>query len=236
LHLEGDFTEELRESRFHSGNGGDDYLTLLSGEVRSLAALGRAQEIDALLDRMSPISPKEFPSPGEVMLTAAEELAGHGHAADAPPILQRALNWFDARTDTNLQFRVESLHARALYQAGRLAEAEAIAKTLLRRDSTGSAVPWALLGTIAAHRGNRAEAERIAAHLATKSMNDLLDHVEVARAKIAMALGERDSALTHLERGCSRGCDMLLYMLESDHDLLPLHGDPRFKELLRPKG
>ena len=238
LHFAGDYAGELHEAqRREKLPNHDAWMSfLLASESRALSALGRARELDSVFDRMLAITSRADISPARAMLTSAEELMGHGHAADAPAVLRRALQWVNARTDTISQAEVDLLHARVLYELGQRDQAQSIAAKLPRAGSPREAAPWALLGAIAARRGDRAEALRISSYLATTPMNDLADHVELAQAKIAMALGDRESAMSHLLRACGRGCDAFLSFLESDYDLLALHSDPRFIALTRPKG
>jgi len=238
VHVAGDYAGELREAQRREKLPNHDMWMsfLLASESRALSALGRAREVDAVFDRMFAISSRADINPGMAMLASAEELMGHGHVAEAPAVLHRALQWVNARTDTTSQATVDLLHARVLYEIGQLEQAQSIAAKLPRAGSPREAAPWALLGAIAARRGDRAEALRISSYLATTPMNDLPEHVELAQAKIAMALGDRESAMSHLRRACGRGCDSFSSFLESDYDLLALHSDPRFTALIRPKG
>jgi tetratricopeptide (TPR) repeat protein len=238
LHFAGDYAGELREAQRRETlpNHGAWMSFLLAIESRALSALGRARELDPVFDRMVAISSRADIAPAKAMLASAEELMGHGHGAEAPAVLRRALQWINARTDTTSQAKVDLLHARVLYELGQFNEAQAIAAKVPRAGSPREGAPWALLGAIAARRGDRAEALRISSYLEPTPMNDLADHVERAQAEIAMALGDRERAMSHLLRACGRGCDSFLSFLESDYDLLALHGDPRFIALMRPKG
>jgi len=238
LHFTGDYAGELREAQRREKLPNHDMWMsfILASECRALSALGRARELDSLFDRMLATGSRADIAPAMAMLASAQELMGHGHAEEAPAVLRRALQWVNARTDTNSKARVDLLRARLLYELGQLDQAQAIAETLPRTGSPREAAPWALLGTIAARQGHHAEALRISSILATTSMNDLADHVELAQAKIAMALGDRESAISHLRQACARGCDSFFSFLESDYDLLALHSDPRFIDLIRPKG
>jgi predicted Zn-dependent protease len=91
------------------------------------------------------------------------------------------------------------------------------------------------LGTIAARRGDRAEAERIATALASSAQPYLRGGNTLWRARIAAQLGEHEQALHLLREAFSQGQRYGLW-LHTDPDLGPLRNLSSFRELVRPKG
>jgi len=91
------------------------------------------------------------------------------------------------------------------------------------------------LGAIAARQGRREDARQIAGWLRDINRPYLLGANTYWRARIAALLGEKDSALDLVHEAIAQGSDCL-FRLHSDVDLESLRRDPRFQELLIPKG
>jgi len=101
-------------------------------------------------------------------------------------------------------------------------------------------------GTIAAHTGDRDEAERIFRRLPA-SEAPYSEAIRLYwRASIAANLGEKDRAVTLLREAFARGLPYSTVLkpadddgewpLHSDVDLEPLWHYPPFEELIKPKG
>jgi hypothetical protein len=91
------------------------------------------------------------------------------------------------------------------------------------------------LGTIAALRGDRREAEQISARLARMDRPYMLGANTLWRARIAALLGDADGAVDLLRDAFAQGrTDWIA--LHTDPDLTSLRGHQRFRELLRAKG
>ena len=95
-----------------------------------------------------------------------------------------------------------------------------------------------LLGTLAATRGDRAEAVRLSDVLIALERPFGRGEASYWRACIAARLGERDTALDLLARALDAGYVYQVRFLDAhvEPSFATLRGDPRFKMLLRPKG
>ena len=92
---------------------------------------------------------------------------------------------------------------------------------------------WGFIGNVQARSGQTAEARQTLAKLTEMARTEQVP--AYSRAVIYTALGERDSALTWLERGLPTHDEYLGY-LDVDPALDPLRGDPRFEEIRRVVG
>ena len=84
----------------------------------------------------------------------------------------------------------------------------------------------------AAHDGRRIEALRIAHRLASTRESYDGGRTTYARARLAMALGDRRAALTLLGQAMREGVPYNT-ALHVDPELAPLRGDPAFETMLR---
>jgi hypothetical protein len=91
------------------------------------------------------------------------------------------------------------------------------------------------LGVLAARRGDREEALRRAERVA--QIGSPYEHGRGVywQACIAAQLGDHERGISLLLEAYSQGRAMDVG-LHSDMDLEPLHDDPRYQELVRPKG
>jgi len=233
LHDLGDFERELSVARQARSLAPRD-IRFLWLEIQALVALDRVEAVTALLEDSEALhSPHENPGKGAwnmgaLMRTVALELRAHGQARMSRDVLLRSHAWYAARPDSE-QSRPIAVYNRLqrLEELERWDDACVLADTLLRTDAAG---PWsrAVIAQAAALRGDSVAARK---HL------DLL--VDAGRfalaAKIAARLGDRDGAIDLLRRSLSSGHRHSFY----DH-LTPafeaLRSDPRYRELMRPKG
>ena len=95
LHMLGDHRRELRESR-RAREAYPAHLGVVDYELRALAALGRVDEMNALLDECLTLPPS--PGLSYVMrpVLAASELRAHGYFEAYEASIARALAWFEA--------------------------------------------------------------------------------------------------------------------------------------------
>lgn len=116
----------------------------------------------------------------------------------------------------------------SLQGQGRIDEAERIFRASLAFQPHD---PWnePALGHLLASTGREVEAERILAELRLQLDRGRLTHV--AMALLHTALGERDEALSSLERGMAVREDSILFV-SLDPRLRPLHSEPRFQQLV----
>ncbi|HZF67534.1 MAG TPA: protein kinase [Gemmatirosa sp.] len=124
------------------------------------------------------------------------------------------------------------LRAYAYLRQRRLGAAEASLRACLARDCGDSGV--ALLAHVHALLGRREEALRGAAALTAKWRARPDPGLAMGLAQIHVGLGERERALEWLERGADAGAYMLY--LGIDPTFRPLHGEPRFRALLKRIG
>jgi len=95
-----------------------------------------------------------------------------------------------------------------------------------------------LLGTLAAQRGDRAEAVRVSGLLVALERPFGGGEASYWRACIAARLGERDAAVDLLTRALDAGYVYQVRFLDAhvEPSFATLRRDPRFEMLLRPKG
>ena len=147
----------------------------------------------------------------------------------------RAIAWYRARPTDESSSEVRRVDLGfALYYAGRWDEAESIFRTLVAQRPD---VPEYLgpLGMIAARRGDRKSAERIAERLRG------IEHFAPApgqesvvwRARIAALLGDREGSMRLLTDAFGPHGTASLH---GDIDFDPLRDYPPFREFVRPKG
>lgn len=231
-HLLGDHERELQEARVGQAQHPELRATM-EPEIRALAALGKVDELERLLVESRSRSPQSFRTPGDVMRVAAAELRAHGHAAAAAEVAGQAIAWYRARPESERARHAAGL-ARALYDAERWDESRAHFERLASLQPNDVS-HLGYLGTLAARRGERAEAERIMVALA--SSTQLYPHGAntLWRSRIAAQLGEHERALQLLRESFSQGLAHGIW-LHVDPNLAPLARDRAFRELVRPKG
>jgi TolB-like protein/Tfp pilus assembly protein PilF len=111
---------------------------------------------------------------------------------------------------------------------GRIAEAVAAFEKTLKLDNT----PWtvAQLAHAQARAGDRATAERLLAELRRRSNNEYVS--PFAFVTVYLGLDDKEQTFAWLERAYGLG-SVDLITLKVDPIFDPLHGDPRFRDLLR---
>ena len=206
--------------------------------IRALAALGRRAELERALDELAE---KE----SGLHFIEAREAKLHGHEEVARRSLERDLAWLREQPPED---DPEELWrwgiAGALYALGRYEEARPEFERLLaaaRPDSDNRILFLGALGAIAAHRGDRPEALRYDGLLEgfDVSIGEAWwqEAVNLERAEIAAALGDRRRALTLLADEIRAG--MLLYgnmhpeIFHQEFDAL--RGHPGYEALIRPR-
>jgi serine/threonine protein kinase/TolB-like protein/tetratricopeptide (TPR) repeat protein len=224
-------------------------------EFRALAALGRVTEVLRALDDPLALPGPAHPGFGSLLQETALELHAHGHADAARQLLRRSLDWYLAQAadgqptpgGQNWLNRPPASSpwwiAEAYYLTGSWVEAEQVLRALAIDRPDDVFVQGRLglfvqgrLGTLAARRGDQAEAERISAWLEALEQPYLLGEHTYWRARIAALLGRRDDAVALL-RAAYYGEGRQFWMhMHTEPDLESLRDYPPFHELLRPKG
>jgi tetratricopeptide (TPR) repeat protein len=233
-HQLGDQRHE-REAATLAHNSQPDHAYALIPQIRLSASLGRISDVTAWLDSALSYPDENRVDVGPLMTLAAQELRAHGYADVAGPILQRAIDWYEAIPEephAAVYPRFEL--ARALALAGRLDEAEAVVRAIVPAEPDYVALNVGLLGTIEARRQDRGAAERYLAEL--DSLRPSLTRPdEIAgywQACIRAILGDHDEAMRLLRQIFGpQGRD-----IHGVADFDSMLADPRFRELIRPKG
>jgi TolB-like protein len=233
-HLLGQYEAELEVADF-GARLYPDMLNLRQRRVSALAALGRIDQLaQTITDSLAIQSRTE--SPGDVMLTAAEELRAHGHPEDARRIAAQGAAWYAALAeDQAARPAVAVNRIELLWLAGQLDEARRVADAALAKGSTHLYLTG-YRGIVAARSGDLATARSVERELATAG-GDTLWRGDVfwLRACIAAQLGDRDEAVALLREALAQGFrdpqSLHVYAF-----LEPLHGYPAFEELIAPKG
>lgn len=214
---------------------------LLSGEMQTLAALGRLDELNRLLlDVPSSASNGQmFGFAGGVYLTVANELTAHGHPAEGKTLMLTALGWFAQHdAEVNASSNVATRKALVLMALGRNDEAIGVLRLHPARDSADARI-HGLLGRNYAVLGRTAELKAELAWLEAQPAAALRGTPTIERASIAANLGRDhwDEAVGLLEEALRQGQGYgIRRRLHYFADWLPLKDYPPFKKVLEPKG
>jgi tetratricopeptide (TPR) repeat protein len=207
-------------------------------EAIALVGLGRASEAEQLaVSWLSSRAPDDRWS-GQRAECVALTLSWHGHPDAGDRVLEQIIAWYQAAAADSVAAADSAAQddsfvcAWRLYSpyfyAGRWDEARRSYQRLLARDP-GSVKARAALGELAARRGDRRTAERLDAWLAGQRRDGL---AAVARARIAMLLGDSARALRLLREAHARG---LPRSDPSDPVFAPLLRDSAYQALYRPR-
>ena len=251
LHQLGEHEEELQTAR----RGKETYphlLNLHAYEARALVALGRIVEAERLVDDILAMASQwAWPScclpkatPGYVMVCTAEEMRTHGHRDATLKMAGRAADWYGDRVGQEAQQEeTRANRAEALYRAERWDEAKAVFAALAR-EHPDNIDYLGRLGSLAARRGDSAEALRYAERLRTLDRPYLWGNQTYRSARILALLGDKEGATARLREAVAQGSggsdkpDQYGYGFIYRHamDLEPLGAYPAFEELIKPKG
>ena len=188
----------------------------------AFAAAGDVKTARRELGRRTQDDPYPELDSRQVSLWIWRELRAHGHEAAAGSWLSTLMAQPGA--DTSLVGRVLEGDVQAAAQHWDVARKYYVAG--LAQDP-GSPLLMGRLGTIAAHMGDRTEAERLDAALKASSSPYLFGSQTYARARIATALGDRAAAVELLRAAWSQGRPLTF----DDRENEDVHSDPEFAEL-----
>jgi len=212
-----------------------DRLTALIVEARARAALGDVAGVLALADIVLTFPREGRDTPGTMMLQAAEELRAHGFPDASRTLLDRAITWFrDRPADEAVSMELRRQFAKATYDAERWAGADSLFRRLALDDRGGAVHYRAMLGAIAAHRGDTVEARRAVeeARELTRTLHRPRRNALIGQARILAILGDREESVKLLREALGgQGED-----LHTDADFATLAAVPAFQLLVRPKG
>ncbi len=159
----------------------------------------------------------------------------HGHGGLGREALRLALDTYASREpDAQLSLSTRPGRAYAHYLLGNFAVADSLLRHF-ERYAPGNRSALLTRGLVAARRGNRAEGARIGALLG--STKPRYDHGQTSymQARLAAAMGDMPLALGLLTRARKEGLDYSV-SLHRDPEFAPLHSNPQFQSLLRPRG
>jgi tetratricopeptide (TPR) repeat protein len=234
LHELGEHAHELevaREARIHIPGP----LYGMAYEGRALAALGRLDELRALVGEIVLAVPQPTMTPGQALETLAEEARAHGHGSAASEIVDRALEWYDEQPEESRAGAAgRMLRGQLLCLRADWDEAAAVFAALAA-DSVEIVDVLGYQGVIAARRGDIASARRLARDLAELQLPRLNGTNTYWRACVAALLGDKDEAVALLQRAFSEGLGYGIW-IHRDIDFESLRDYPPFQELMRPKG
>ncbi|MBN1825595.1 MAG: protein kinase [Candidatus Eisenbacteria bacterium] len=232
LHRLGEHEQELEAIR----RGRDlDPLSpdLILAEGRALAALGRLEDLNAWMEKRLASPSVEGLTPGGSLLEAARVLRAKGWRDDALRLLDRAIAWFEARSEEASETEEHRwAYARALYAAERWDEAWVVLETLGFDDPENPRY-IAALGAVAARRGDRDAALHHLRALEQSSREDRPGERARLAASIYALLGDRVEALARLRAAADAGWSRA--EMEERMDLEPLVTDPAFRKIIRPE-
>jgi tetratricopeptide (TPR) repeat protein len=213
---------------------GDDPGTL-GYEGFALAALGRVEELNALLDDLVAL-PEQSLSVGTSISRIASYLRRHGHTDAAQTTIDRAIEWYEARPpETKSGTAWRGGYSWALYVADRWEEAYSVAKPL-SEEFPENMNYRALVGILAACRGDQEEALETSERLEALDRPYLRGWNTIWRALIAGALGDGESAVALWRQALGEGFPHRQPWARPWIALEPIRDYPPFQELMRPKG
>ncbi len=199
---------ELNPNHAQAHDAYGNYLTVVGRGEEALAEIRRARELD--------------PLSVAVNLDAVVELFMLRRYADA---VERARVLLDMDPNNG---NAHAMLAIVYVQLGRRAEAVAEAVKGIRE--TDSPLNIATAGTALAASGEEAEARRVLQNLKEIAAKRYACPYEIGL--IHVGLGEKDEGFRWLEKGYNERSICMMYA-KQDPRMMPLHGDPRYEDLLR---
>ena len=237
LHLLGEYEEELEVLR-RARELYPDIIWLRAEEARALVALGRLDDVEALIDETLAAS-GSFGTPAGVMSEASIALRVHVGREEAIEMAERAVAWREGELEGESvadDWWGHSYMADDLCAAERWQEARELLLQLASERPDDLNVRGCL-GVLAARLGDHDEARATLEDLRRLDRPYLLGANTYWAACIAAQLGERERAVELIRQALAQGFRVGIYMqLHTDRDLEPLYGYPPFEELRRPKG
>jgi tetratricopeptide (TPR) repeat protein len=233
-HMLGDYRASLRAAR----EGRALYpatRSLLAKQVAALAALGRVDAVDDLLDESLTLPPQRGWPQRSILRIAALELRAHGHKEESRAVAQREVNWYrglssEERAAPGVRFDL----GLAYMVAERWDQALPLFEALVAEKPDDVNFQGAL-GVLAARRGDTEEALRRSERLVGLAYPYDHGREQYWQACIAAQLGDIEKALILLRESYARGRAYTIG-LHIDPWLEPLHDKRLFQQILAPKG
>ena len=198
-------------------------------EARALAALGRLEELEGLVEECRSTPGSECDS-ALVQTEASWYLKAYEHRQESLAYANRAVAEYQ-NTDEQDPRYYPTYVLYALRAAERWDEYEEFAVRCVRElpDDRELLYFRCCVGMAAAHRGDRETAETMVQEFKSEGQHTMA-------AYVTAYLGERDRAVELLRRGLAESENTYQRLRQWDLDLEPLWGYPPFEELIRPKG
>jgi TolB-like protein/tetratricopeptide (TPR) repeat protein len=223
----GRYREALEAARTGEERFPED-LILRGLEIRALIALGRMDEVGALLDEVGGMEPDTYTTPGAVLRDVTANLARRGHAEESVALAERALDWYRARDPDGYRLS----RAQALLLADRPEEALALPEPLAEENPDSLSVRG-YLGMALARTGDSAGAEAELRWLEGVERPYLRGQDTYWRTVILAHLGRKDEAIRLLRRAFQEGVSHR--GLSDDSNLRPLWGSEAFEAFAAPR-
>ena len=231
-HALGDYRNELAAARQGRAQF-PDRLTIMEDEARSLAELGRSDDVLRLLNDVAARRAEPSMTPGSTMRRIGLELRAHGQRAAADTAFARALRWYEELPLTVQRTRpTRTQIAIALYAAGRWDDAQRMFARLAA-DAPDDLDHVGYLGALAARRHDTSAARRADSLLMSVRQPYVFGRPTYWRARIAALGGDRERAVALLRQALEEGRGYWLIHPEPDFD--GLRDLPAFQKLVRLK-
>jgi tetratricopeptide (TPR) repeat protein len=208
-------------------------LLWLRGEVDVLAALGRIEALNGVLDEIE----SESAYPRQSLVEPLEVLHAYGHDEALQEIVQRVIGAFEARPAAEVAEQAHRhWYGRALFLAGRRNDAQAVYDALVE-ETPSHLARRATRAFIAASRGDTTQALRdLEWFEQLEPAEAVVGQVLYRRGMIVGALGDLERA-TKLVRASYEERDWRFTWLHRVwFEVAPLRDYPPFQEFMRPKG
>jgi len=230
LHRLGRHAEELSVAQEMARRFPDPRLQFLL--ARSYAALGRADSLQSMAERIAASAP-EAGSTRNLLRALADELRWHGHDAPAKQLLEAVLASYD-RVPTDSANAPPVLRGRAetLARLGRWSEAMNLLKPFAAADTALNArLSWAVAS---AHTGDNRPAEKLEAELAAMPPHPYRQGAMLhLRARLPLARGDRAGTIALLKAAQAKAFP-LYDGVHGVFEFEALRGDPALEALLKP--
>ena len=224
-HVQGKFEDELRVSE-EGLRDFPDVRGFYNQKATALAALGRLDEVNRMVDEAASVKFLGGKIQDFVNFVCCE-VRSHGHHEASVHLAERELAW-------NQTVGCQTCQEWTLVFAERWAEAKTLADAELAKNPD-DIEQLGMVGSLAAHLGDTAQARQIAARLRDRKSDCHDAEVVYKRAGIAAQLGEKREAMALLKDAYARGYGFNA-LIANDWELEPLWGEAEFKEFIRPKG
>ena len=213
-----------------------DVAAFFSQEAAALIAMGRAGDIDAVIDRCTQATARSG-GIGAALYQVARELAAHGHAAAATSVAARAAAWYKNRLDSAKPTPgLRASYASALLQAGDCPQALAIRRDLMGAEPDNLGHQGDYASALLLCGGPRDEAQKIADALAKADRPFLRGSHLYQRARVLAALGDSEAAVRALQAAFVQGRGWPGAEMHLDPTWDPIRTYPLFQEFMKPKG